>query len=146
MSVSDDGRVLAGTCHVDDRTNVGQGCLVDRTTGQMRHIPGSEDGSVSDLAVSHDGRQVAYASPHSNPFGTIQVWVYDIAHTTTVDASQQAGINDQPAWSPSGARECLLFRHDETDRDPSIYLACMTPSPVAVPAIPVGSNPAWLGS
>jgi len=145
VSVSDDGRVLAGACHVNDKANVGQGCLVDVATGRMQRIPGSEDSTVSDLAVSPEGRLVAYSSAHNNPYGSIQVFVYDIARAVTIDVSRQAGINDQPAWSASATKPCLLFRHDETENDPSIYLACLTPEPVVVPAIPVGSDPAWLG-
>jgi Tol biopolymer transport system component len=145
VSASANGRILAGECHLGDPGNVGQACLYYPSTGRMSHIPGSVSTTMSDVTVSPDGSMVAYSSFRTNPYGRSQVFIYDIRHNITIDLSQMAGINKQPSWIPSSTKPCLLFVHDLTGQDPSIYLGCLTPAPVVVPAISVGQYPVWYG-
>jgi hypothetical protein len=145
-SVSSDtsGNLLAGKCSVSDPGNVGQACTVDPRTGRLHHIPGSEDSTVSDVAVSPGGAMVAYSSFTATPYGRSQVFVYEIQKNSTTDLSRLPGQNDEPSWAPSSTQPCLAFRHDPTGQDPEIYIGCLSPKSETALAIEVGSSPAWL--
>lgn len=141
VSVSSDGSVKAGTCSVDDPGNVGTACLVG-ADGRLTRIPGSDGSTMSDVAVSPDGRHVAYSSFTENPYGGSQVFVYDVRTGHTADFSRLPGNNDQPAWAPGSRRSCLAFHHSPTDEDSSVYVGCL--GEAASLALPVGKYPIWL--
>lgn len=142
VSTDDSGTVLAGVC--DDPSHVGQACL--RTQGQpnLRHIPGSEGTTMSDVHVSPDGKRVAYASFYASPFGGERVYSFDVAAATTTNMSQLAGHSSQPSWARDSAQPCLLFSNDPSGTDPAVYLSCLTPKPRQVQVLPVGRYPRWL--
>jgi hypothetical protein len=142
ISTDDTGSVLAGRCQ--DKANVGQACRVMTGSVGLHPIPGSEGTTMSDIQVSPDGRFIAYSSFRANPYGESQVFLYDIGTGQTVDLSQLAGLNSQPSWAHGAARPCLLFTHDLTGYDPSIYLGCLTPQPRTLSVLSIGQYPQWL--
>jgi hypothetical protein len=138
VSVSDDGRTLAGSC-TDTR-----GCLVDVAAGTGTFFSGTGYG-VYNVAISPDGRWVAYDAPLTNPYGEIQVYAYDIRNRSTVQVSRLIGKNMEPAWPRGVDRPCLVFLHARVSSE-SLDLACLTSTPpVVVEAIPgSGELPVWL--
>lgn len=83
---------------------------------------------------------IAYSVPQSRES---QVFVYRVDDGTVVNLSGLPGSNDQPVWARESEHPCLLFRHDETGTDSSVYLGCLTPEPRTQLAIPVGQHPLW---
>lgn len=141
VAVDDSGQVIAGSC-----SNPGGGpdqiCVSRLDTGENFVVPGSEQSGMEDAAVSPDGRLVAYSSIKTNPYGTSQVYVYDIERQETLQISQLIGWNSQAAWSPDADDPCLVFTHNETVGS-TIYLACLMPELSVLPTNISGEYPVW---
>lgn len=143
VSVSANGSVIAGQCNnADPQGGPVQACITEPGSGTFRRIPGSENSSVSDIAVSPDGKWVAYSSVTTNPYGKEQVYVYNVTTKKVTMLSQLPGFNNQPAWPEKSKNSCLAFHHNENDED-SIYVGCLNPKPAAAKAISVGEYPVW---
>jgi hypothetical protein len=139
VSVDDSGRIMAGAC--DDPSHVGQACLVTPGRDDFTYIPGSEGTTMSDIRVSPDGTQVAYSSFATNPYGESQIFLYDIRSRRTTDASRLDGLNSQPSWARGSKNRCLLFTHDLSGSDPSIYLTCLRDEWQTARVLPIGQYP-----
>jgi eukaryotic-like serine/threonine-protein kinase len=61
-------------------------------------------GEYRDIALSPDGRRVAFDRPSSSG---IDVWVRDLDRGTTSRLTSQPQLNDGPVWSPNG--ETIAF-------------------------------------
>lgn len=146
VSVNDSGTVLAGIC---GNPKVARGptqvCMVSLRTGHVIYAPGSTDASMDDVAISSNGRLVAYSSVESNPYGVEEVYVYNLRTGRTTLMTNLNGRNDQAAWANRSRQPCLLFHHYTDVSGSSIDMACLTPAPSLVPAIPIGQYPVWYG-
>lgn len=143
VSVSRDGRYLAGQC-VDTNDDSVQVCLIQAGRSTVRRLPGNERAAPGEVSVSPDGRYVAYSSPATNAYGQTQVYVHDRGADSTTMISRFAGLNGNPSWAPGARKPCLAFSHFERPTGSSIHIACLTPKPVVVASVPVGSSPVWL--
>jgi Tol biopolymer transport system component len=139
VDAAPDGRLVAGTCVADGPSG---GCVVDTHTGTVTRFGSEQAASMDEVAVSADGQYVAYSSPATNPYGQTQIYAYNLESGATTALSALPGMNGSPAWAPEGP--CLVFDHYERTAGASVYLSCLTPDPVTVPAIPVGASPVWL--
>ena len=96
---------------------------------------------MSDIRVSPDGAFVAYSSFATNPFGESQIFLYDRKRRRTTDASKLDGLNRQPSWVRGSRNRCILFTHDLSGTDPSVYLTCLRGEWQAAKVLPIGEYP-----
>jgi hypothetical protein len=141
VSVSADGRTLAGVCPATDAGPV-QGCVLRPASTRFTRLPGSTGASVSDVTLSPDGHWIAYSSVIENPYGTSQIYLYNTATHQVTELTRLDGTNDQPAWPPHSRRTCIAFHH-ATTADSAIYLACLTPTPRTAKAVDLAQYPVW---
>jgi hypothetical protein len=116
------GRTLAATCALPDGPGAAALCLVDVTSGAVRYLT---DGTATagEPVMSPDGNAVAFSSPESNPFGTIEVWVGRAPDFKPKLLTKVTGRGDHPAWSSDS--RCLIFTHAERlDDEGDLMLLC----------------------
>src|SRR5258708_7085331 len=129
VSASDDGTVIAGGCASANASGAAQICIIRPGSSTAVRIPGSEDSTMSDVAVSPDGKWIAYASVTPNPYGVEEIYIYNVASGQFTMLSHLPDLNHEPAWPPQSQRPCLAFAHSEGNNGSSIYLGCLTPAP-----------------
>lgn len=133
---------------VGDR--IGRVLLVDATTGAFKQIDRSEyipsyDGNTPGLAYSPDSKYIAFN--HNNPTWITQVYVYDVAAGTSVDATNPNVNCQNPAFSADG--KFLLYVADtqlspqgdvgthkyDFDNTRKVYMVALSPD-TASPFLP----------
>jgi WD40 repeat protein len=144
LSVNAAGTLLASICQ-PSQSSATEGCVFALPSGRVRYMTHFDTSSpVTDVAISPDGKYLAFGDAASNPYGTIQIYVKDLATGSTVMVSHLPGDSRQPSWIPNSAAPCLLFSNSQTFGD-VIYLSCVS-AYRGTARVTVGDYPEWLGT
>jgi hypothetical protein len=145
LSVDGAGDLLAAICQPRGAGGPTQACVVNMRTGRVRFQTSFPSAvSVTDAAISPNGHYLAYTDDQSNVYGTMQVYVHDLAHNSTIMVSRLPGISREASWLPGSPSPCLLFS-DHTAASDRVFLSCLAPhSGTALAGY--GDNPVWLGT
>lgn len=144
-SVNAKGTLLAAECLPPDNNGTSEACVYHLPSGHIRYVTGYDSSApVNDVAISPDGKYLAYGDAAANPYGGIQIYVRNLATGTTIRVSSLPGVSQQPSWIPESSAPCLLFSNTETSGD-TVYLSCLTTHP-GTARIASGDYPVWLGT
>ncbi len=94
-----------GTSSVNgpSRGNIqGQLTWFDRTGKALGTI--GDSGLYRTLAISPDGKRVAFERADPQNFSNRNIWIYDIARGVTTRFTFDSGWDANPVWSPDGSR------------------------------------------
>lgn len=145
LSVDAAGTLLAGTCVLPGGDGASEACVLALPSGRVRYITHfNQSAPVIDVALSPDGRYLAYADGAANAYGTSQVYVDDLATGSVVMVSRLPGDSTQPSWIAGSAAPCLVYSDSQTSGD-TVYLSCLSADP-GTARIAAGDYPEWLGT
>ncbi|HEY1618616.1 MAG TPA: hypothetical protein VGG25_13425 [Streptosporangiaceae bacterium] len=144
LSVDAAGTVLADTCQAAGAGSVTQACLFALPGGGLTFRTSFADSSpVTAVAISPDGRYLAYGDTATNAYGGIQLYARNLGTGSVVMASRLPGNSQEPSWLP-GRRRCLLFSNAQTSGD-NVYLSCVS-GRRGTAKVGTGDYPVWLGT
>jgi Tol biopolymer transport system component len=128
------GRAACEDCLIRGLFPDGTAALVQAGTGVVRRllngggeVPLIEEASLSEVALSPDGRRLAFTL--NRPDGTQVLHVADIAHASRPADSWKLVAEDRrylgsPAWSPDGR---LLYYMSQRDGSPCVWAQPLAP-------------------
>lgn len=145
LSVNAAGTLLAGVCAPPGSGGASEACVLALPSGRLRYVTHfNQSTPVTDVALSPDGKYLAYGDGAANAYGTTQVYVEDLATGSVVMVSRLPGNSGQPSWVTGSAVPCLLFSNSQTSGD-VVYLSCLSAVP-GTARIAAGDYPEWLGT
>ena len=145
ISVNAAGTLLASICQPKQSRSATEACVFALPSGRVRYMTNFDTSSpVTDVAISPDGKYLAFGDGAANAYGTIQIYVEDLVTGSTLMVSHLPGNSRQPSWIPDSAAPCLLFSNSQTFGD-VIYLSCLSAHP-GTARVTAGDYPEWLGT
>ncbi len=146
VSANATGTLIADQCLPDGLDGPNDVCVNEMPGGSQKyavHVPSGDP--VSYIALSPDGRYVAYTQGAVTPYGDDEVYVTDTVTGSTVMVSQLPGTNGETSWINGSARPCLLFSNSQTSGD-TVYVSCLeSGGGTATARVGAGDYPVWLG-